>query len=205
MRAMKWICFTVLVLCTGCAGLGKYAKDRGNDFLDCVTALGGFGIGSPAVELHATDCLTTGAGYATSMKWGMVGREEVATCFRQEGLGLFYGSQPVSDLPENGIKRSSKSVLLFDITCIPRYAYHTDDGLFREMGSGPRVQEERRRPIEALDVHIDATAALLIGPSVRLGFSPGQFADFVLGFFGLDIASDDAENQHPKTTEGGRP
>jgi hypothetical protein len=42
-----------------------------------------------------------------------------------------------------------------------------------------------------LCLHVDLTAALLVGPSVRLGFSPGQFADFVLGLLGLDIAGDD--------------
>jgi len=47
-----------------------------------------------------------------------------------------------------------------------------------------------------------------------LGFSPGQFADFVLGFFGLDIGRDNAETQErpaspdspaaPQATRGSR-
>jgi len=56
MRAIKLLAALGLVLCTGCAGLGKYAKDRGNDFLDCFTAQGGIGLGLPAVEVHATHC-----------------------------------------------------------------------------------------------------------------------------------------------------
>ncbi|MBM4040757.1 MAG: hypothetical protein FJ290_19815 [Planctomycetes bacterium] len=231
MRAMKWIGLIGLVFCTGCAGLGKYATDRGNDFLDCFTALGGIGGPLPGVELHATHCLTTGAGLTSSLKWGIVGRQagpalllsnqmglglpavlrllksEWSNQFEKDGdLSLLYTYISESDVqsdvygPRSGM-RTSKSVFLFDVTCIPRYAYNYQGSLlFRSNCSGPEYEE--RRPIEALDLHLDATAALLVGPSVRLGFSPGQFADFVLGFFGLDIAGDDAKPQPPKTTEG---
>jgi hypothetical protein len=89
--------------------------------------------------------------------------------------------------------RVAKSILLFDVTSIPRFAYYRD-------GGGAHFEE--RKTIEALDVHVDATLALLVGPSVRLGFSPGQLADFVLGFFGLDIAGDDTApaQAKPKAT-----
>jgi len=39
---------------------------------------------------------------------------------------------------------------------------------------------------------------------VRLGFSPGQFADFVLGFFGLDIAGDDESAKAAEPAKGGK-
>ena len=65
--------------------------------------------------------------------------------------------------------------------------------------------EKREAPMTpSLGLHVDLTAALLVGPSVRLGFSPGQFADFVVGLFGLDIAGDDAKPQPLKTKEGGK-
>ena len=228
MRAMKkWIGLTVLVFCTGCASLGKYTKDRGNDFLDCFTAQGGFGGPLPAVELRATHWVTTGAGFAFGEKWGIEGRKAVTMDYRQMGLVGPLGLTSGEDFEKDGsLKdlytyysfssegeptllrrckgvRVSKSVLLFDVTSIPRFAYHHDCG--PSLRSSSRLIQEERKLVEALDVHVDATAALLLGPSVRLGFSPGQFADFVLGFFSLDIAGDDAETQQPKTKEGDRP
>ena len=35
----------------------------------------------------------------------------------------------------------------------------------------------------------------------KFGFSPGQFADFLLGVFGLDIAGDDTAAEKPKLPE----
>jgi len=32
-----------------------------------------------------------------------------------------------------------------------------------------------------------------LGPSLRLGFNPGEFADFILGWFGIDFFADDLE------------
>jgi len=211
MRAMKWIGLIVLVFCTGCAGLGKYAEDRGNDFLDCFTAQGGIGGPVPAFELHATQWVTTGAGYTLSAKWGLEGRQAVERIYLQGGalvlplasvspdLGLdpdregalqslyTYGSY--TNEPSRAFLafvgeplKLRKSILFFDTTSLPGLAYH------RNLGREGFVEEERPL-VQALDVHVDVTLTPL---SFRLGFSPGQFADFLLGFFGLDIAGDDA-------------
>ncbi len=42
--------------------------------------------------------------------------------------------------------------------------------------------------IHAFDVEV---AVYAIVPYVRVGFSPGEFLDFLLGWFGADIAGDD--------------
>ncbi|MBM4040756.1 MAG: hypothetical protein FJ290_19810 [Planctomycetes bacterium] len=231
MRAMNWIGLIGLVVCTGCAGLGKYATDRGNDFLDCLTAQAGVGFLLPAVELRATHWVTAGAGFAVSEKWGLDGREAVTRGYSQAGFGMpgvlhLLGFESDKDFEDDGALkpfytytsrihitptfplasgkglRVSKCILLFDVTSIPRFAYHYDHDLRWRPLEPPRLIREERKLVEALDVHVDVTAALLLGPSLRLGFSPGQFADFVLGFFGLDIAGDDAKPQPPKSTEG---
>jgi len=217
MRAMKWIGLTVLVLCAGCGGLGKYADERGNDFLDCFTAQAGIGGWVPAFELHATDWVTTGAGYTYSFKWGLEGRHAVQRTYLQGGalalplgvvfpdvgldldpkkegaLRFLYTYGSYTNKPSSGFlgifgspHKLRKSILFFDTTSLPGLAYHPT-----ERGGGGRFVQEERPLVQALDMHVDVTPALWLGPSFRFGFSPGQFADFLLGFFGLDIAEDD--------------
>ena len=56
--------------------------------------------------------------------------------------------------------------------------------------------------LHAFDVELSLT--LLVG-RLRLGFSPGEFVDFLLGWFGLDIAGDDrALNRCSKGLTTGR-
>ena len=76
MRAKKLLAAAGLVLYAGCGGLGKYGKDRGNDLLDCFTLEAGLGLFAD-VEVHATDLVATGAGWAVSGKFGPHGRERV--------------------------------------------------------------------------------------------------------------------------------
>ena len=52
--------------------------------------------------------------------------------------------------------------------------------------------------VHAFDVEVSAYA-LLIG--VKVGFSPGEFVDFLLGWFGLDIAGDDRAWKPPLAPE----
>ena len=61
-----------------------------------------------------------------------------------------------------------------------------------------RRKRERLRwaNVHAFDVEVNAAA--IVG--FDLGFSPGEFVDFLLGWFGLDIAGDDRALPEP---EGG--
>lgn len=192
----------VLAAGGGCADLGRYAEDRGKDFVDCFTLQGGFGFPA-ACEIRATDWLVAGVGMAFSTKWGIEGRETVsghpALHF---GLPVFpllpwtrallgdlrkrhwhavlctYGSVEDFNLASTGPsrppRRVAESIVLFDLASIPE---------FRE------EERYRRKLIDAFDVHVDATMLL----SARAGFSAGQFADFLLGFTTLDIAEDDSQ------------
>ena len=54
--------------------------------------------------------------------------------------------------------------------------------------------------LHAFDIEVGATV-LIIG--ARAGFSPGEFLDFLLGWFGVDIAGDDHRLEpREKTGEG---
>jgi len=52
----------------------------------------------------------------------------------------------------------------------------------------PPVQFLDRRPIQALDIEVSGT---VLPVSFLFGFSPGELADFLIGWTTLDIAGDD--------------
>jgi len=213
MRTVALGPLVLAMLCTGCAQLGSYLKDRGNDFVDCFSA--GVGIGLPgAVEVRATDWLAAGAGYAESYKpLAFRGREAVTPYAVQQGLPLFplhtwltrddkrferdggfrflytyFCEQEPEGPPILGLSsegRTTKSILIFDMTSIPRFRYHPTFSLVGR--ADDPIETEERGPLHAFDVGVDAT----LGLSAGVSFSPGEFADFVLGFFGLDIGHDD--------------
>lgn len=189
-------------LCAGCGVVPRYARDRAADLADCLKLEGGYG-GAADFEVRATDWISTGAGAASSFRWGFEGRELVGfpgagksgvthhyglpvmpirswlslEPYDHDGLiRFFYTDISVRDKrffsPSVEPERVAKSIVLFDVTSLPRY---------REPG-------EKRVAIQAFDLHVGATFVL----SARAGFSPGQFADFILGWFGRDLAGDDA-------------
>ena len=47
--------------------------------------------------------------------------------------------------------------------------------------------------------HTQIEAAIGIGPSLRLGFNPGELLDFILGWTTVDIYGDDAARQRRAT------
>ncbi len=223
MRAMKLLVVVGLVLCAGCAGLGGYAKERGNDFLDCFTLQAGLG-GIAGFEVRATDYLATGAGAAGSLKWGLVGRHwRGPSADVQVGLPVLPLGQSLFDM---GMERegelwrfytfcaarreefelfahddrTTKSIGVFDVTSLKKYRFHAESSPWAP-GHYSIVKEDRP-PIQAFDLLVDAT---VLPASARFGFSPGRFADFVLGIFGLYIIWDDTGAQEPVATKGGVP
>jgi hypothetical protein len=191
------------VLCAGCADFQTQALDRANDFVDCFKLEAGYG-GAVDVEAQVTDWVSSGLGAAGTFRWGFDGRELVG--FRgapHSGITHHYGFPivplrtwlGVNDYEEDGTvslyytdlrvrdgeyfspsyqpERVSKSIVLYDVTSQPEY----------------RVPHDTRDPLHAYDVHLGAT---LLG-SLRIGFSPGEMADFATGWFGHDLAGDDRQ------------
>ncbi|MCZ6691323.1 MAG: hypothetical protein O7H41_17180 [Planctomycetota bacterium] len=56
------------------------------------------------------------------------------------------------------------------------------------MWSGRALRLNRRAHIHAFDIEASVYAGMVYA---RAGFSPGEFVDFLLGWFGVDIAGDD--------------
>ncbi len=218
MRAMKLLAAMGLVLCAGCAGLGEYAKDRGNDLLDCFQAHAGIGWGA---DIHAriTRFLASGAGCGWSLQWGLNGRDFVGSEANHVGPPITtaagaFGLALVPLLPEKGFLNRGEA--LQGATLLPagdvmiRGPFEGDGGpdLFGArqgpedssfsilgvnlvpLGLAGEIAHRPKEPrlLDSFTVEVGGTALVL---SLRLGFSPGQFADFVVGLFGLDIAGDD--------------
>ena len=217
----------VCVLASGCAPLGGYLTDRGNDLADCWKVQVGLGVGVDA-RVQATHWASTGVGIAGAQRWGLEGREvggfhsshaglpvtllkpllfpSLKRIFRRFHWALGGRGDPfrndrwwmiwITDECDMGpagplgekpvVNRSSASMIAFDVLAIPAcrerwnaVALHVD-------------RRSRRRAIHALDVAIDATVVPL---SVRFGVSPGEFADFLVGWAGVDPGQDDAASR----------
>ena len=54
--------------------------------------------------------------------------------------------------------------------------------------SADAIRRNRRAHIHLFDIEVRVHALIM---SARAGFSPGEFVDFLLGWFGVDIAGDD--------------
>ncbi|NQT53914.1 hypothetical protein HQ576_17795 [bacterium] len=194
-----------LACCLGCSRVAPYAADRARDLLDCFKLEAGVG-GVADIEVRATDWACTGLGAAGSFRWGFDGRRPVGfPGAADSGVTHHYGF-PVMPLrswlsledyesdgairhlytdlwvrdrrffsPEYAPARVDKSIVFYALTSQPS---------FREPG-------DERRPLHAYDIHLGAT---LLG-SLRVGVSPGEMADFLLGWFGRDIGGDDASSR----------
>jgi hypothetical protein len=55
---------------------------------------------------------------------------------------------------------------------------------------------------ESLHVYTQIEAVIAIGPSIRLGFNPGELLDFILGWTTIDIYNDDIEWKESNKTGG---
>jgi len=198
----------------GCATpIGQYFADRALDFGDCFIAEAGVGIG---VDVHilCTDMISTGAGISyvnvvgvrhgkkctgRNVHIGLPFSPFVALLFYKQGDysfpplwvtdAIITGSQP-KGMPNPTYPRYETSSVLF--VNIPGVLGREDWDWRRNYPN-----EE----LAAFDIEVGVTAGLF---SLRVGFSIGQFVDFLLGWFGVDIGGDDGRyrrvGRRPKPT-----
>lgn len=200
----------LLLACAGCAGVGRYARDRALDLADCFTLAAGPGLIAD-VDVHLTEWVATGAGVGLSQKWGFAGRHPVGFGGDDARTGLdVHVTAPLVPLGFWLMPRGTTpgctecATLRFFCTdfCIrdgeapapynwSPYSQASRSILLLNMCPFHDCPEAGPRPktIDAFDLSLGAT---VLPVSVRAGFSPGQFLDFLLGWFGLDIASDDS-------------
>ncbi|TET37962.1 MAG: ankyrin repeat domain-containing protein [Planctomycetota bacterium] len=180
---MKHFLIPVLALSiffsTGCA----YMESRALDFADCFKAGIGFGLGGD-VNFRATNFVTGGAGGGVAIEFGFKGRNPGV--FFNTHIGLFIMDESTigyewqifgkDRILEGGYVSKSAGFVTYDFT---------DRG---EIDDSLKRKDHFRDPVNAFDFEVGVVAGVV---AARFGFSPGEFADFMLGWFGLDLGDDD--------------
>lgn len=164
------------VLLGGCAGSG-YLQDRALDLADCFKVAVAAGPELSA-DLKATDALHLAVGGGVHGEAGFVGRKPGAASMMTLGL-------PVAPFMEEGILYGR---YVFDECFGDWKEADVQDECYALHFLNAKPTNPRHRWVEAFD--LEAGAIVLVGG--RIGFSPGQFADFLAGWFGADPAGDDA-------------
>jgi hypothetical protein len=159
---------TVVFVASGCANPGIYWKDRGLDFIDCFKWSVGYG-GGVDVHVKITEHFSIGFGGADTTNIGMNGRKLEFTEQAHFGMLVLFDVYTIEYLRDKNFKREYISV--FGIVIDDFKLIHRDT-----------VVADR------FDIEASATAILW---NIRVGFRAGQFVDFLLGWFGLDIGYDD--------------
>jgi hypothetical protein len=196
MKTAAWpLLAVVLAAAPGCA----YFKNRARDFGDIIgfgfsPTGGGIGIRAGATRLVALEVMAQKderflGRYGRSVRW------------QESAYGLFSFVWNPSLENEKPPKR-----FWYDaFTTSRRRTYYPDRGiedrrytLFIHSGA------ENERVLDALDVELGASA--LFG-GIEVAVRPGEFLDFLLGWFGLDLAGDDgvAETAKPIAPVPSRP
>ncbi len=192
---------SAVICCSGCAPFSVYIKDRGLDFIDCFRADIGVGIGVD-VHVKVADLISLGFGVSGLDKVGMKGRHVGRWKDVHASLliiGFVNVGRPVDEKYIDVKRYLNGEIIEYKRTHIVG-GYQTIS--YMGINSGPLIlpgffshespPAEPLDPFEdmvnAFDVEVGATAGVV---GVRLGFSFGQFLDFITGWFGADIAKDD--------------
>lgn len=177
---------TALLLCLlpSCAA-GTYLGDRGRDFADIFTLTGSFG---PEISADAklTDLAHLGVGIGGHVEGGIIKGEVGSAPVIMLGL-------PFAPFIEDGILYG-------------RYVFTETGGAWDDLD----VQDEcfivhaipigETHPQRAWIDRFDLELGVTVGIGARVGISPGQFLDFLAGWFGADLAEDDPPATDPADT-----
>lgn len=168
---MRWALLGLLALTQACA----YAEARGRDFMDCFRLEGALGPSLQA-DVQLTQLLHLGVGSSNTARSGFnYGVTEdarvvenhlpgslVISCIDTQWAGLHQMAFEGLTPPQHRCNIVFPGLLdLNDPNVVPWHFFDVEAGLY------------------------------VIFPGVRVGFSPGEFVDFILGFWTYDLAGDD--------------
>lgn len=187
---MSKVLTRVVLVLLGCllGGCG-FLSQRGEDFLDIWRAdLHSFSV--PGVWVHAGPILHTGLGSTRLRYHGPA-----------PGIGHIYNQQPSGEAACSDVY-----ILLYHFSSAAGLEPKKDGHKCLGILPGLFHTGAHDRPvIHLFDIEVGVNLFII---GVDAGFSPGQLLDFLLGWFGIDIAEDDAPAARRKrsgTGEAGKP
>lgn len=169
--SLKLFLSVITILCYGCAGTKSYLLDRGADAADIFTATAGLGVGAKvrAGFINAGLPLCWATDFYGLRGGEIINNASIGTNNLNVDMWLlFLGAEIHSS-------KNNKD---------PRRKYYMDATFTPE---GPRFGGGIQR-FTQFDVLVG------LGPSVRIGFNPGELLDFILGWSTIDIYEDDIES-----------
>ncbi len=211
-RSRAALILAIVLGATGCrTTIGHYFANRARDLGECFTIQGGIGIGLGVdVRLAGLAHVSAGLGAQVPAMLGPVyGKFHPVAIMNHTAFGGFL-SMGVVHLSDPGPRwrgeyfRHGCFALLPGLFSIIGWTDRNrrEDPEMRWLWSADPFPEHpqeypdyaRWARVHAFDVEVTVMALLL---GARVGFSPGEFLDFLLGWFGIDIAGDDASLERP--------
>jgi hypothetical protein len=204
--------FTAM-LGSGCADFSTYMKDRGNDLADCFTLRVGRGYGLGA-RFQVTNYLGAAVGFSQERKVGYFGREPVEVRGFWSGIPVpqIVSAMPLLAVPFSALSRKEQYFtplewlkMWFKMVLTTEWASY-EKGLITESERflGVNLAEftepgwlDPPPPFIREKLFIEVGAALFAF-GFDVGFNPAEFADFLLGWFSIDLASDDTKLEKSK-------
>lgn len=207
---------------SGCMSLDAYFNDRGNDFADIFTGKVGLGFGIHT-SVSVFGLVSTHIGISKTYRIGYDGREYVEEDHTVLGTPVFnlfvvpvslargdyrkYNNKPLGfasavitlltpgaeKIHKNPGKRLDYLDTLFEFSTadVELWLY----GYGQYLGLNPPVENPLSRGVRDYDLKVSQTFFIA---SYEVGFNPVEFADFILGFFLIDIMGDDEKSKKPK-------
>jgi len=212
MRLARILCLLVLGGCLlgtapGCKAFNAYMTDRGRDFSEIARVQVGFGAGL-GVSAQAGPVAHAGFGvgvipyefgvgwvYGTGYAFGLNSIELMDSEIYWPFTWIPVGGDPLGagfHTAGDGIgPRGAGGHRHVCYGLMPGLVgYEPDSGVMHWTPRG--FDADRYGHIHSWDVEASVYAGFLVA---RVGFSPGEFLDFLLGWFGVDIANDDTAAQ----------
>lgn len=198
---MLWVLLLADLAC-GCRSTG-YLAARRRDLADVATATVGVGLGAKVRlgPLHLTPLLLDiDLAGLRGGEWFHIPDLAMSVAQAPQEVGAAWWSSSVWDLPEGHPDRERMrqrgKAHLASPPWLPEaaglYTLMTDTVPFV---STPRLTWKRENlslPRYPTAYHTQIELNLALGGSLRLGLNPGEFVDFVLGWFLLDLYHDDS-------------
>ncbi|MCZ6692164.1 MAG: hypothetical protein O7H41_21480 [Planctomycetota bacterium] len=186
----------ILPIATGCqTTVGSYLGNRGRDLADCFTIEAGVGYGLGAeLKLAGLVHIAVGTGLDGSLQAGLRYGDLVPRSETKDEKTGFFGFPIINLLwmfsdqdgypPYLHVSKDAKE----EHACyllLPGLASYAPDRSESWIWTDPKSGWSR---LHAFDIEASVYWGII---GARAGFSPGEFVDFLLGWFGVDIAGDD--------------